>query len=154
MRFRDRIVLCLAVAAAAACVVSTAGAVWSQTVIGGPEAISTATLAAPTGLTVVKSACVNNSYFTLRFRWTASNPTTSITGYEIAYGPSASGPWTDTYATTTGTGTITWISPYPPGRTDWQSVGYYSVRATHGTWSSAMTVSARYTAPRTNCNGG
>lgn len=155
MRSRDRILLCLAVAVTAASVVSAAGAVWSQAVMGGPEAISTATLAAPTALTVRKSACVRNSYFTLSFSWQASNPTTGITGYEIAYATATAGPWTDVYATPNGTGTITWVSPYPPGRTDWQAIGYYSVRATRGAWSSTATVSARYTAPRANnCNGG
>ena len=149
MRSFERLLVVATAVAVAAAFVSVSAAVWTTTAVGGPQPIIAAQIAAPSGLTVVKATCVAHSQFTLRFNWTASTPTTYITGYEIAQGPSATGPFTDMYAVA-GAGTVTYTTG---NRTDWSTTYFFAVRAVAGTWSSTNAVSASFKTPKfANCN--
>lgn len=116
----------LAAAVGAALVAaSAASATFTSSAVGGPQALSSAALAAPTGLT---GSC-SNSIVTLSWTATAS---TFATGHEVLRGTTSGGPYT-LLATVTPRTTTTRTDATVNGL----SVYYYVVRAYFGNWRSA-----------------
>jgi hypothetical protein len=124
LRF-ERAPILAVVAVCALIAVSAAGASFTRSASGGPQPLSSATLAAPSGLT---GTCSNG---TVTLKWTAS-ASTFATGHEVL-------------RRTTPTGVFTVLTPPVTPRTTTTKTDvptgsvlfYYVVRAYFGNWRSA-----------------
>ena len=130
----------LAIAAAGA---AAAGANWSKSVTGGPMAITTGKIAAPSGLAITRPSCAKAG-FTLKFAWTPASPTTGISGYEIQRSSDGGSTW----ANEDGPVNPATASSYTTGnRTDWSTTYLFRVSSLGpGNWTAAST-SVSYTTP-------
>jgi hypothetical protein len=91
---------------------------------------STATLAAPTGLSAAQVNCVKNQAPQISLSWTASS-STFTTGYTIMRATTTGGPYTTLGSTASGTTTYTDTSGTSPSTTY-----YYVVDATYLSWTA------------------
>jgi len=122
MRLRSLAVVAGAVVALVAA--SLAGAAFTSWKIGGPMALSSATLAAPTGLS---ASCSNN---VAHLSWTATSSTWAD-GYEVLRSTTSGGPYTSV-ALVSGRTTTSYNDSLPGS-----SRYYYVVRAKKNNWRSA-----------------
>jgi hypothetical protein len=123
LRF-ERAPIVAVVAVCALIAVSAAGASFTRSVSGGPQPLSSATLAAPSGLT---GTCSNG---TVTLNWTAS-ASTFATGHEVMRRTTPTGVFTVLPAVTPRTTTTK--TDTPTGSV----LFYYVVRAYFGNWRSA-----------------
>jgi hypothetical protein len=125
LRFQRAPVIAI-VAVCALIAVSAAGATFTSSASGGPQPLSSATLAAPSGLT---ASCANGI---ATLNWTATSSTFAA-GYQIQRATTTGGPYT-VISTATPRTTTTKTDTTMNGT----SIYYYVVRAYFGTnWRSA-----------------
>ena len=128
--------------------VSAASAAWISATSGGPQALATATLGVPTGLTVTVNSCTRYNRFVLHFAWTAPASAPGLDGYQVYESTKATGPFTKLTATVGGTAT----NVNSGNRTDWSTRVYFIVRSTaRGWWSANSALVWRTTPGRTTC---
>jgi hypothetical protein len=97
------------------------------------QAVSSATLAPPTGVTVARGGvgtCVPAVSFEIDLSWVASS---LATGYAIRRSTTNGGPYTTVGTTTTAT---TYKDLGPVAGFTWGTTYYYIVAATRGSWST------------------
>lgn len=129
------LLLCLAAVASAAFTAgSSAGATYSA-----------ATLSPPSGLTSAAGPCTALSSASIRLYWVAT-PSSWADGYEVLRSTTSGGPYSS-IATVSGVGTTTHLDGSLPFSTTY----YYVVRATKGSWRSALTAQVARTTPTLLC---
>lgn len=107
--------------------------------------ISTATLAAPTGLTAVNGECVVLNHVYVNLLWTATS-SAFADGYEIFRSTTNGGPYSS-IATVNGRTTVT----YTDTTTAFSTTYYYVVKATKNNWRSANSNQASVTTKSNLC---
>lgn len=94
---------------------------------------SSATLSAPSGLSSSAGPCVTLSSASIRLTWVAT-PSSWADGYEVLRSTSSGGPYSS-LGTVSGVSTLTYLDGSLPFSTTY----HYVVRATKGSWRSALT---------------
>lgn len=107
--------------------------------------VSSATLAAPSGLGAVNQNCVTLTSTQVKLTWTATSSTWAD-GYEIFRSLVNGGPYTSK-GTVSGQSTVTWTDTTPLFSTTY----YYVVQATKNNWRSANSNQASITTPSALC---
>jgi len=115
----------------------------------GSLAVSSATLAAPTGVAAANAACTRRqrTSLTVTVTWTAT-ASPGATGYTILRGTSATGPFT-AVGTVSGIGTTSWTDA--TGQLRFSTTYDYVVEATVQSWTSPSSVAAGVTTPNNRC---
>jgi cellulose 1,4-beta-cellobiosidase len=129
-------------------VVAIAGpafAEWTSGPVQGSQTVSTGTLVAPTGLTAVNGACVNNTSWHVNLSWTATTSTIAD-GYEIFRSTTTGGPYTS-LGTVNGRTTTTFVDTTPTFLTTY----FYVVQAKRNLWRSPNSTQATVTTLKKNC---
>ncbi len=135
--------MCGAVALAAA---APALAGWSSAADAGSLSVSSASLAAPTGVAAARGACTirQRTSLTVNVTWTATS-SPQATGYTILRATSAAGPFASV-GTVGGIGTTAWTDA--TGQLRFRTTYYYVVEATVQSWTSPDSASGSVTTPR------
>ena len=136
---------CLLAGAVVAFAAAPALAGWSSSADAGSLTISTASLAAPTGVAAVNAACTPRvrTSLTVDVTWVATS-SPQATGYTILRGTSATGPFTSV-GTVSGIATTSWTDATTQLR--FNTTYYYVVEATVQSWTSPDSASASVTTP-------
>ncbi|HET7566990.1 MAG TPA: hypothetical protein VFJ91_03305 [Gaiellaceae bacterium] len=103
---------------------------WAGSAIGGPESLVSATLDAPTGISVVRGTCVKHSSYPLVVSWTGST-SPAVAGYEIFQSTTSGGPYTSLGTVSAAT------RSYTDSSTTYNTTYYYVVKSLRNTWRSA-----------------
>jgi hypothetical protein len=148
-RIPNPAVLLLAFAVALAMMAPTALAGWVSQVDAGAQSLSTATLAAPTGVAAARGACTQRKpkQLTIVVSWT---PTTSpqATGYAVLRGTASGGPFTQV-GIVAGINTSSWTDATK--QLAFGTTYYYVVEATVQSWSSPASTPGSVTTPNNRC---
>lgn len=148
-RIPDPASLLVVLVVALAVVAPTALAGWASQLDAGAQSLSSATLAAPTGVAAVRGACVTRKpvKLTIVVSWT---PTTSpeATGYSILRGTASGGPFTQV-GTVAGIGTSSWTDATK--QLAFGTTYYYVVEATVQSWTSPDSAPGSVTTPNKFC---
>lgn len=139
-----RSVLAAALALTLACA-SLAQAGFSSSAATGPQALSSASLAAASGLAAANGRCVRNVSIEVDLTWTAS-PSTFADGYEILRATASGGPYSSVGTVSGGTTTS-----FTDRGVTFSTTYFYVVRATRNAWQSADSNEARVTTLNTRC---
>jgi hypothetical protein len=147
MRRRDIRVLTIAITCAFAWAGTTA---WALATFTGDASVATAslssaTLAAPSGLTAQNQNCVSLTSTQVKLTWTATTSTWA-TGYEIFRSTTSGGPYTSR-GTTSGSSTVTWVDTSVSFLTTY----FYVVEASKNSWRSVNSNQASVTTPTQLC---
>jgi hypothetical protein len=136
----------VAAAVAAALVgASAAAAAFSKSASAGPQPLSSATLAAPTGTAAANGTCIRNVLVSVDVTWTATG-SAFADGYEILRATASTGPYA-VVGGVFGHGTTSftdWTTAF--ARTYW-----YRVRAMKTAWRSADSAAASVRTLDRNC---
>ena len=127
-------------------IATPAGAGWASSADAGSLSISSATLAAPTGVAASRGACTRRqrTSLTVNVTWTATG-SPQATGYAILRSTSATGPFT-VVGTVSGISTTTWTDA--TGQLRFTTTYYYVVESTVQSWTSPASPSGSVTTPR------
>ena len=130
--------------AAALAAAAPALAGWSSPVDAGSLSVSTASLAAPTGVAAAIASCTprQRTSLTVAVTWTATS--SPATGYSILRGTSATGPFA-AVGSVAGVGTTAWTDA--TGQLRFTTTYYYVVEATVQSWTSPDSAAAAVTTP-------
>jgi hypothetical protein len=120
-------------------------ALFSSTTAPVAMSVSTATLAAPTGLNAIRGICVPAVNSQANLSWTAT-ASTFADGYEIARSTTSGGPYS-TVGNVNGLGTVTHIDTGLAFSTTY----YYVVRAKKYVWRSVNSAQSSVTTPNSLC---
>ena len=122
---------------------------WSSPVDAGSLAVSSATLAAPTGVAAANAACTprQRTSQTVLVTWTAT-ASPGATGYSILRGTRSTGPFT-AIGTVSGIGTTSWTDA--TGQLRFSTAYYYVVEATVQSWTSPVSAVATVTTRSNRC---
>ena len=138
----------IGVAVALATSAAAARAAWTSSQSAGPMTVSTASLAAPTGLSVGVAACARHQSYTLSFDWAASAPADGIAGYTVLASTSSGGPYT-AVASVSGASTTAASVTFTDG---WSATLHVVVEATGSGWTSGASPEASVATPKqSNC---
>ena len=118
---------------------------WSSSVDAGSLAVSSATLAAPTGVAAAQGACTprQRTSLTVVVTWAATS-SPGATGYTVLRGTRATGPFT-AEGTVSGIGTTSWTDA--TGQLRFTTTYYYVVESTVQSWTSPNSATASVTTP-------
>ncbi len=141
---RRRILLTAAVVAAVG-TANTAVAAFTPTAPSASNSISTATLAAPTGLSAARGTCVILTSTQINLSWTAT-ASAFADGYQILRSTTDGGPYT-TIASVSGRNTTTSVDTTVAFSTTY----YYVVKATRNLWRSTPSNQASVTTQTLAC---
>jgi len=135
--------------AAALAAAAPALAGWSSPVDAGSLSVSTASLAAPTGVAAANAACTpgQRTSLTVTVTWTATS--SPAAGYTILRATRANGPYT-AVGSVVGVATTAWSDT--TGQLRFTTTYYYVVESTVQSWTSPNSTRASVTTPRSkNC---
>ena len=120
-------------------------AAFAPTPVSGSNNISSASMAAPTGLSAARGACVVLTSTQVNLSWTATS-STFADGYRILRSGTSGGPYT-AIATVSGQSTTT----YSDTTVAFSTTYYYVVEATRNLWRSATSSQASVTTQTIAC---
>ena len=130
MSRRHRLTSLAAAGAAVACAIAGTAVASFASSASAPHSVSTATLAAPTGLATVHGTCDVLSQARVTVTWVAT-ASGFADGYEIFRGTAAGGPYSS-IATVSGHATVAYTDATVAFATDY----WYVVKATRNAWRS------------------
>ncbi len=142
---RRRLTATAAALATAGLLANYAFATFTPTAASASQSITTATLAAPTGLSAARGTCVILTSTQVNLNWTAT-PSTSADGYEILRSTTNGGPYTS-IATVNGRTTTTYID----ATVTFSTTYYYVIKAKRNLWRSATSNQASITTQTLVC---
>jgi len=146
-RIARRLLAALALAACLAATAPIAFAAWTSSA-SASGTVSTATLAAPTGLAAAWGTCVRNVSFQILLTW---NAVSDARGYLVYRGTSSTGPWTQIGPTPVAGTSYTANGPSGASFT-WNTTYWYQVKTYGGGWSGpASTAVSNRTPKAANC---
>ena len=142
----NRVTACVAVVAGALLAGTPASANYKATATGGPQAISAATLVAPTGLSATAACTIGipNSTVKINLSWTQTS-STFADGYEILRAVGAGS--YSTLTTVSGRGTTT----YTDLAVAYSTTYSYKVEAKKNNWRSPPSAAASATTKSSLC---
>jgi hypothetical protein len=118
-------------------------ALFTASVHGGSMTVTSATLAAPTGVKAVQLTCKSNKTPEVKVEWSASS--TEGAGYTVERATSSSGPYTEVAGVAASKLSYTDTS----ASLGYSTTYYYRVSATLHTWSTASSAASVKTLSKT-----
>ena len=144
-RSKRSLALAVAIALVALPVAVATASGWSSTTTGGPLAVTSGVLAAPTGPDAAVGTCVKRSSVDVIVTWTPS-VSSFADGYAILRATAKAGPYTSVGTAPGGT-----ADSFDDTTTAFNTKYFYEVETTRDAWTSPLTSQVNVKTPRQSC---